>query len=105
MPHMDTFATPGTDNRAGRMVHRASTDIWIGDTCLEESPTIMTRLVADRGCRMTGGCATFGSAYARPRRSLTNCRARIISVPGWKKRVIDESPGTDVERIDCSHGV
>src|SRR5437879_883628 len=100
MPHIATFATPGTDNKAGRMFQRASTDIWIGDTSFEESPTIMTRLVADRGWRMTGGCATFGNAYARLRRSLTNWRARMTSVPGWKVRMIDESPGTDEERID-----
>ncbi len=105
MPQMATFATPGTDNRAGRISQRASTDIWIGDTCFEDSPTIMTRLVADRGCRMTGGFATFGNVYARLRRSLINCRARIMSVPGWKKSTTDESPGTDVERIVLSHGV
>ena len=99
MPQMATFATPGTDNRAGRIVQRASTDISIADTCFEDRPTIMARLVADRGGRMTGGCATFGNAYARLRRSLTNCRARMMSVPGWKMRVIDESPGTDVERM------
>jgi hypothetical protein len=29
----------------------------------------------------------------------------MISVPGWKIRVIDERPGTDVERMDFSHGV
>src|SRR5437660_12299278 len=99
MPQTATFATPGTDNRAGRMFHRASTDIWIGDTDFEESPTIITRLVADRGGRMVGGCATLGNAYTRLRRSLTNCRARMMSVPGWKMRVIDETPGTDVERM------
>src|SRR5437879_4021759 len=101
MPHIATFATPGTDNKAGRMFQRASTDISIGDTLREESPTIITRLVADSGCRMMGGCDTFGNAYTRPRRSLMSCRARIISVPGWKISVIDESPGTDVERMDC----
>src|SRR6266704_1073449 len=105
MPHTATFATPGTDNRAGRMVQRASTDISISETDFEESPTIMARLVADSGGRMTGACDTLGSAYARLRRSLTNCRARMTSVPGWKMRVIVESPGTDVERMVCSHGV
>src|SRR6266568_2720308 len=103
MPHMATLATPGTDNKAGRIFQRASTDISMGDTFLEESPTIMTRFVADMGWRMAGGCEIFGRAYARLRRSLTNCRARMMSVPGWKMRVIDESPETDVERMDCSH--
>src|SRR5437764_1933541 len=105
MPQTATFATPGTDNRAGRMFHRASTDISIAATDLEESPTIITRLVADMGGRMTGACDTLGKAYARLRRSLTNCRARMTSVPGWKMRVIVESPGTDVERMVCSQGV
>jgi hypothetical protein len=44
------------------MFQRASTDISIGDTFLEESPTIITRFVADMGWRMTGGWDTFGKA-------------------------------------------
>src|SRR5215831_1671184 len=105
MPQMATFATPGTDSSAGRMFQRASTDISIADTCFEDIPTIMARLVADSGGKMTGGCATLGNAYARLSRSLTNCRARMISVPGWKMRVIEDNPGTDVESMVCSHGV
>src|SRR5256885_2394537 len=100
MPHIDTFATPGTDNNAGRMFQRASTDIWMGETCFEESPTIMTRLVADMGWRITGGCATFCNAYARPKRSLPNFPARKMSGPGWEERTIHERPGTDVGRSD-----
>src|SRR2546430_9544090 len=100
MPHIDTFATPGTDNNAGRMFQRASTDIWMGETCFEESPTIMTRLVADMGWRITGGCAPLGNAYARPKRSLTNCRAREMSVPRWEYMNSDENPGADAERVD-----
>src|SRR5262245_5498270 len=105
MPQIATFATPGTDNRAGCMVQRASIDIWIGDTCLEESPIIMTRLVADIGGRIVGGLDTFGSENARLSFSLTNCRACKMSVPGSKMSVIDESPGTDEERMDCRNGV
>src|SRR5947209_17604211 len=105
MPQMATFATPGTDNKAGRMCQRASTDISIADTCFEDSPTIMARLVADSGGRMTGGCATFGNAYARLRRSLTNCRARIMSFLGWKMRVIFDSTVTEIRVMGFSSGV
>src|SRR5690242_13333543 len=105
MPQMATFDTPATDKSAGRMVQRAITDIWIADTCFEERPTIMTRFVADTGWTIVGGCATFGMVTARLRRSATSCRARITSVPGSKTRIIDESPGTEVEWIDCRKGV
>jgi hypothetical protein len=52
---MATLATPGTPIRRGRIVQRANTDTWIGDNSLEESPTIMTRLVDDNGCIIAGG--------------------------------------------------
>src|SRR5437867_572254 len=48
-PQIATLATPGTPISRGTIVHRASTDIWIGDRDFEDSPTISTRLVADSG--------------------------------------------------------
>src|SRR2546423_15571450 len=95
MPHIDTFATPGTDNNAGRMFQRASTDIWMGETCFEESPTIMTRLVADMGWRITGGFAPFWQAYAQLKGPLTKFPGRKKSGPSWEKRADDEKPGGD----------
>ena len=61
---MATLATPGTPFRRGAIVQRASTDTWIGDRDFEDSPTIMTRLVAERGWIMMGGLDTCGNAYA-----------------------------------------
>ena len=60
-PQIATFATPGTPSSFGLMVQRASSESSVGSTLSDEIPTIMKRLVADRGCRMTGGVATLGS--------------------------------------------
>src|SRR3954471_21663669 len=86
------------------MVQRASTDILICETDFDDSPRIITRLDEDNGCSMIGGFETCGMATACVMRSDTIWRARIRSVPGWNHRTTDERPGTDSERIDCSHG-
>ena len=64
------------------MVQRASTDIWIGDSVFDVTPTISTRFVDDSGCSICGGFDTFGSACACVMRSATTCRAVNRSVPG-----------------------
>lgn len=42
------------------MVQRASSDSSVGSMLADDSDTIMKRLVADIGCRITGGVATLG---------------------------------------------
>jgi hypothetical protein len=37
-------------------------------------------------------------------RSATNCRAKMMSVPGLKMRMISDRSGTDLERITSSPG-
>src|SRR5262249_40795246 len=73
-------------------------------TVFDESQRIITRLVAESGCIMTGGFDTCGIATACVMRSETICRARIKSVPGSKNSTTDDSPGTDSERMVFSHG-
>src|SRR5438445_10071375 len=104
-PQMATLATPGTPIKRGLSVQRASTDIWMGDTAFEDSPIVMTRLVADTGWSMAGGFAMFGSINDMVRRSCTNCRACMRLVPGSKIIRIDDRPATDVECMDGSRGV
>jgi hypothetical protein len=101
-PQMATLATPGTPINRGRIVQRASTDSSIGDSSLDDSPTIMTRLVDDRGWSICGGLDTWGRACAWVRRSCTTWRACSRSVPGSKISSIRDSPGIDSERIVSS---
>src|SRR5258707_5739425 len=71
--------------------------VW--EYLFEESPICMTRLVADRGGSIQGRPAQDGKVrIATARRSCTNCRACMMSVPCLKMRVIADSPGTDLER-------
>ena len=86
------------------MVQRASSDSSVESIFVDESPTIMKRLVADSGCIMTGGLATFGRVYASVRRSWIICRAFMMSVPRSNVMITDDKPVTEVERIDSSHG-
>ncbi len=66
----------------------------------DDSPIFMTRLVADSGGIITGGAAQVGSVGVTfPTRSATSCRACSRSVPRSKKSVIEDSCGTDFERI------
>ena len=59
----------------------------------------------DSGWSITGGLAHVGSVgLADATRSATNWRARIKSVPGLKIIVIDESCGTDFDRITYRNG-
>src|SRR5436305_4791747 len=102
MPQTETLAIPRTPSSFGVIVQRASTDASTSDTSFGERPTIIARLVVDTGCSMTGGFDTLGSACAKLRRSCTNWRARIRSVPGWKASTIEESPVIDFDRIDSS---
>src|SRR4030095_9429027 len=66
----------------------------------------MTRLVADSGCSMTGGLAQVGRVGSTPAmRSWTSCRACSRSVPILKISSIDDSWGTDWERMTSSPGM
>ncbi len=69
----------------------------MGVNVSDESPTIITRLVDERGCSMVGGSDTLGSAKVCVSRSCTICRARMGSVPGSKTSKIDDRPATDSE--------
>ena len=86
------------------MVQRVSSDNSVGSTLSDEIATIMKREVADRGCRITGGCATFGRVYASVSRSWIICLAFMMSVPRLKVSKIDDRPVTDCDRIDASQG-
>ena len=68
-PQIATFATPGTPVSRGLIVHRARTDSSINESSSDERPIIITRLVEDNGCSISGGCDTFGRACAWVRRS------------------------------------
>jgi hypothetical protein len=101
-PQMATFATPDTPISRGRTVQRASTESSIKDSSLDDSPTIMTRLVDDSGWSIWGGLDTRGRACAWVRRSCTTCRARSRSVPGSKISSTRDSPGRDSDRVVSS---
>ena len=60
-PQIETLLTPGTPTSLGFMVQRASSESSVESILSDETPTIMKRLVADKGCRITGGVATLGS--------------------------------------------
>jgi hypothetical protein len=63
-PKIETFATPSTPIRPGRIVQRASTDCWIGLRWFDESPMIITRLSEETGWSIWGGAETLGFACA-----------------------------------------
>jgi hypothetical protein len=85
---------------------RVSTERSIKESVFDESPTIITRFVAERGWSITGALATLrdGRPCACVRRSWTICRARARFVPGSKNSTMDERPVTDSERIERIHG-
>ena len=60
----------------GLMVQRASWEMSISDSVLDERPIIMVRLVDDTGWSICGGFDTPGSANAWDMRSWTAWRAR-----------------------------
>ena len=74
----------------------------MSDRSSDDSPTIMTRLVEEAAAASPAAVDTFGSACAWVSRSCTIWRARRRSVPGSKIISIDDSPGTDSERISSS---
>jgi hypothetical protein len=78
---METFATPWTPRSFGRMVHRARTDISIGDTVADESRIIMIRLVDESGWSMWRRRRDVRQPGCLRQRSCTTCRARRRSVP------------------------
>ena len=104
-PQMETLATPGTPSRRGMIVQRASTDIWMGVSVFDVTPTISALFVDESGCRICGGFETFGSACACVMRSATTCRAVNRSVPGSKTRKIRDMPGTDCERMSLRNAM
>jgi hypothetical protein len=75
------------------------------DRDFEDSPIFMTRLVADRGCSITGGLAQVGRVGVTvARRSATSWRALMRSVPRSKISWICESCSTDLERSTSRPG-
>jgi hypothetical protein len=72
----------------------------------EDRPTSITRPVVETGGIITGGLAQVGIVRTTDAiRSVTSCRASRTSVPGRKKSSIDDSCGTDFERIVSSSGI
>src|SRR5688572_33354951 len=66
----------------------------------------MARLVDERGAIIVGGIAQVGKVlYTAARRSCTNCRARITSVPGLKIMTMSDRSVTDLERMTSNPGV
>ena len=49
------MATPGTANNRGRIVHLANSVISICSSLSDQMPIFNTRLVDDKGDRITGG--------------------------------------------------
>ena len=85
-PQMLTSATPGTPMRRGLIFQRASTERSVSERSFADRPTIITRLVEESGCSITGGVPTAGSANDWVSRSCTACRAFSASVPFLKTR-------------------
>ena len=104
-PHTATLATPGTLISLGRTVHRTTSVISIWLSVLDQTPIFSTRLVVDRGCRMTGGRATTGSrGVSKATRSCTICRTRMASLPVSSTSTTCDSPSTDFERTVFTPG-
>ena len=77
----------------------------MGDSWSDDNPIFITRLVADKGCIMAGGVDQLGNVgVTAVSRSCTNWRARSRSVPRSKIISIDESCGTDFDRMTSSPG-
>ncbi len=98
-PQMATFATPGIAISLGLIVQRARVVRSICERTFDETPILSSRLVDDRGERITGGLATTGSRVASiASRSCTSWRARIRSAPSAKIITTDDRPSTDFDR-------
>ncbi len=75
-------------------------DISMRDRVSEDRPIFMTRLVEDKGCSISGGAAHVGSVGVTVAiRSDTSCRAVSRSVPFSNSSTIEESWGTDLDRM------
>src|ERR1700741_9756 len=101
---METLATPCTPISRGLICQRASTDMSMSDTCLDDSLIMATRLTEDSGWIMLGVLPTLGGACAWVIRSWTICRAAYRFVPGTKVKSMADSPGIDAEWILSSQG-
>ncbi len=78
-------------------------DMAIREWSLEDIPICMTRLVAETGGSITGGAAHVGRLPCTvASRSCTSWRASCAPVPCLKISSIDESWGTDLERMSSS---
>src|SRR5262249_164084 len=94
-----TLATPGTDIRRGRAVHRISVVISVWLRTFDQTPIFMTRLVDDSGERITGVFANAGSWPASvSKRSCTSCLAAISSLRSSKIKTTEDKPSTDLDR-------
>ena len=80
-------------------------DSSIRESSSDESPIFRTRLVDESGGMIDGGTAQLGSVGVTVAiRSCTSWRASSKSVPRSKMSVIEESCGTELERITSRCG-
>ena len=97
---MATLATPGTRSSRARIVQYAVIDISMSEWFFDVMPICMARPVAETGASMTGGAAQVGRlGDTVAMRSCTSWRARIRSVPGLNSSSIEDSCGTDLDRM------
>ena len=99
-PQIATLATPGTlRSRALIFQYPIVERRWI-ESVFEETPIFTTRAVVDAGGMMNGGAAHVGNeGVSDVTRSCTSCLAWRMSTPGSNCSSIDDSCGTDLERI------
>ena len=71
----------------------------MGVSSSDESDTIATRPVEDKGWSICGGLATWGSPAAWTSRSVTTWRASSRSVPDSKVMTTEERPGNDTDSM------
>src|SRR5262245_29948089 len=96
---MATLATPAMDMSRGRTVQRTKIVISVCDNVSDQTPILSTRLVDDKGDRITGVLAREGSWPVNVnRRSCTSCRAAINSAFSSKISTTDDNPSTDFDR-------
>src|SRR5512132_1974207 len=114
-PQIATLATPGTRRSRALIFQYAIVDSGTTPTVFDDTPIFMTRLVVEVGGIMNGGAAQVGrDGVTASTRSWTSCRAWSTSVSSLKSSSMDESCGTDFERMtsspstpfsDCSSGM
>ena len=91
--------------RRGRIDQRASSVSSRCERFLDQTPIFSTRLVEERGERITGGRATVGRrGVSKATRSCTIWRTRNGSAPSVRMSTTCDSPSTDLERTVFTPG-